>query len=184
MTEQEANELLRSKILNKKLASIHVYNHHQPYPFVEENEAVVVSAAVAFVFEDGPLTFFWHKDDQIFNFSLTEIAVDEDWDDIEITNIDTFKKMEGDEVAEVAINWTYFQKLDENFEILEEKLFVPQEMILSFSNGSQLQIACIDFNIDPVSSNLVNMSYHMSGGLLVSAIPYTEIEAPVFDDLQ
>lgn len=183
MTEQEANELLRSKILNKKLVSIKVYNHHQPYPFVEENEAVVVSAAVAFTFEDGPLTFYWHQEDQIFNFSLAPIEIDEDWDDIEITNIDTFKNMEGDEVNQVEINWTYFQKLDENFEILDEKLYVPQEMILDFSNGSQFQIACVDFKIDPVSSNLVNLSYHMSGGLLVSAVPYKEIAAPVYNEL-
>tara|TARA_R110001599_G_scaffold41503_2_gene125497 strand:- start:5126 stop:5677 length:552 start_codon:yes stop_codon:yes gene_type:complete len=183
MTEQEANELLTSKILNKKLHSIKVYNHHQPYPFVEDNEAVVVSAAVAFLFEDEPITFYWHLEDSIFNFSLAKVEVDEDWDDIEITNIDTFKNMEGDEVNEVAINWTYFQKLDENFEILEEKLFVPQEMVLSFYNGSQLQIACVDFNIDPVSNDLVNLSYHMSGGLLISAVPYTEIAAPVFNDI-
>ena len=183
MTEQEANELLRSKILNKRLVSIKVYNHHQPYPFVEENEAVVVSAAVAFLFEDEPITFYWHLEDGIFNFSLAKVDVDEDWDDIEITNIDTFKNMEGDEVNKVVINWTYFQKLDENFEILEEKLYVPQEMVLSFSNGSQLQIACVDFNIDPVSNDLVNLSYHMSGGLLVSAVPYKEIAAPVYNDL-
>ncbi|WP_323756664.1 hypothetical protein [Roseivirga sp.] len=183
MTEQEANELLTSKILNKKLHSIKVYNHHQPYPFVEDNEAVVVSAAVAFLFEDEPITFYWHLEDSIFNFSLAKVEVDEDWDDIEITNIDTFKNMEGDEVSEVNINWTYFQKLDENFEILEEKLYVPQEMVLSFSNGSQLQIACVDFNIDPVSNDLVNLSYHMSGGLLISAVPYTEIAAPVFNDI-
>ena len=183
MTEQEANELLRSKILNKKLHSIKVYNHHQPYPFVEDNEAVVVSAAVAFVFGDSPITFFWHLEDSIFNFSLAEVEIDEDWDDIEITNIDTFKNMEGDEVNGVAINWTYFQKLDENFEILEEKIFVPQEMVLSFTNGSQLQIACVDFNIDPVSNDLVNLSYHMSGGLLISAVPYTEIASPIYNDL-
>ena len=183
MTEQEANELLRSRIINKKLLSLKVHNHHQPYPFIENNEAVVVSASVGLSFEDSTVTFFWHQEDHIFNFSLEPIEVMEDWDDIEITNIDTYQNLENINVEDIETNWTYFQRLDENFEIIEDKLFVPQELILMFSNGSKLQIACVDFNIDPVSSNLTNLSYNMNTGLLVSPVPYGGIAPPEAHDI-
>ena len=183
MTEQEADDLLKSKTVNKTLKEIKVYNHHQPYPFIEKNEAVVISAAVELTFDDAVIAFHWHAEDHIFNFSFQSVELDEEWDDIEVTNIDTYSNLRQQTIQDIETNWTYFQRLDENFEIIDEKLFVPQELIINFSNGSQLQIACVDFNVDPASSDLINLSYNMNSGILVSPVVYEDIKSPDFNEL-
>ena len=89
----------------------------------------------------------------------------------------------GKRIVDLHIEWNWYQKMDENFELEDELNFAPLGINLKFEDDQTLQLSAIRFAVDAVDKSLKNASYVPEGDLLVAlnenipiALPEDEIE--------
>jgi hypothetical protein len=153
----------------KTIEKVTLYNVNDNY-FVFSPKLVVVDAAIHIVFSDNSHVSVVYNDEK----ELIDIALespdshlgDLDYYEIEHEGNTISKDLIGKTVSDTAIRWTWYNNVDENQEILPEKHYITEELIMYFEGGNSLQIATVDFDIE--NDNIKNPNYKQTGEIMVN----------------
>ena len=180
---------IKSFILNKTVTAVDFYLIKEKYYVFDEEHTWVIDAGAEISFGDEKFSFGWNAAAEIYQHHFG--AITELYDEIEIANLDEqdvsgLKNLAGNKITDVKFQWTWYSGLDENFEPLETKNYIPVEMLLTFENGSILQLAAINYAIDFPTKSLKDITFDSEGSFLVTLDDVLEIsdESAYGDDVE
>jgi hypothetical protein len=154
---------------NQILKDIKFYNTKENYLALEEDHKWVVQGGVEFIFENNIVSFGWNSEmhlNEMIESDLDALLGEMDVFDIELDLQEEFENLKGKKIEEVSFNWTWYQKLDDDMELTDEKIDIPQEIKVVFEDKTQLQIASILFNLK--ENHLLNAVFDPQGNILIS----------------
>jgi len=141
----------------------------------------VLDGGVVFTLENRQqITFGWNKELELMDMQFCEpsaLLKDLDFYEIEEVSEKLQNALGGKTIADLEIEWNWYQMLDENFELEEKLHYAPLGLVLKFEDNQTLQLASIRFQLD--GQTLANAHYLPEGDMLVSLnelIPITLLE--------
>jgi hypothetical protein len=163
---------IKSHLLNKEIVDIEFFNVNDSYLVLNPESKWVFDGGIQIDFADAVFSFGWDYESEGFDFSM-ENAIDEFFGDepffpAEAKQIPGISKLVGSKITEVNIKWDYYQNMDEEGEIIPEKIFIPVELLLKFETGDALQLALISYQIQDEPFGLMDVEFNQSGELLIA----------------
>ena len=182
---EELESLIKGYLHNKELLDIEFFNANKNYYIPDPDKLWIIDSGVELTLPDQKFSFGWAMDKEFFNVipggidGLTgELKVEQ----LGARNVEGLNALIGSRIHKVDLKWNFYHELDENFEIKEEKKFMPFEIIMTFDNSSTLQLAAVDFGLR--DGQLVNLTYESQGNLMISLNEIIEIAMPSDEEEQ
>jgi len=166
---ENSNSKFKEIFTNQALKDIKFYNTKENYLALEEIHKWVVQGGVEFIFENNIVSFGWNSEmhlNEMVESDLDALLGEMDVFDIELDLLEEFENLKGKKIEEVSFNWTWYQKLDDDMELTDEKIDIPQEIKIVFEDNTQLQIASILFNLR--ENQLLNAVFDPQGNIMIS----------------
>ncbi|MCW3085270.1 MAG: hypothetical protein JWP12_2636 [Bacteroidetes bacterium] len=170
---------LKQALLNKEITGIEFYNLGKGYMVFDEDHVWLINGGIEFTFGDAAFSFAWSSEKEFYdslpqkiNALTNELEVKE----LEAINIPGIKELTGTKITEAEITWNFYFDLDENFEPTEEKQYMPMGLMLSFSNGSKMQLAAVNYELDTENKKMDNVIFDSTGELLIALNHPVEIK--------
>jgi hypothetical protein len=173
---ENTNLRFKSLIENQILKDIKFYNTKEDYLTLEEKQIWIVQGGVELIFENSLITLGWNSEMHLYEMiegDLDLLLGDIDVYDIELDLHEEFENIKGKKISEVLFNWYWYQKMDDDLELTDEKIYIPQEFILTFEDTTTLQFATILFGLK--NGQIENPVFDPQGNLLVSLNLVVEI---------
>ena len=166
----------KSLIINQKLKNLQFYNISEKYLVFDPDHRWVIEAGIEMTFNDYTLSLGWNSEMQLYemiNGNIKELTGDLEIYEMDFKEHPNINKLIGQNITDVSINWTWYQKMDNNYEISKEKSPIPQELVLSFDDGSVLQLATVMFQIE--NDNITNPVFDSQNTILITVNQPIEI---------
>ena len=80
----------------------------------------------------------------------------------------------GQKIKDATFNWNWYHQLDDDFVPVQEKTYIPFEMILTFESGDTLQLSSVVFTL--VGEEMTRPKYNSQGQLLVAFNKPVDVE--------
>ena len=129
------------------------------------------------ILDSGPVSFAINLEMRLWDMVLDKIETLTgalDIYELEEEEIPAKSHLIGQRIKDASFNWNWYHKLDDDFVPLQEKTYIPFEMMLHFQNGSTLQLASVIFGIE--NDTLTRPQFNSQGQLLVALNKHIEIE--------
>lgn len=168
MKQEEHFDLISDSMIGKTLTDIEFYNVNNQYFVPDPNGCWIVDTGIELTFDQEKFSFGWRSDSEFFDYEsgpINLLIADLSPINLEAKNNDGIQNLIGGKIKTVNCKWDFYQEYDENFELKEDKNYIPVEMILTFENESVLHLACIDFGI--MGGKVDNMIYNPQGQFLI-----------------
>ena len=179
-------EQLKAHILNKKITDIEFYNINDNYFVFDPETTWVFDGGIQLKFGDDLLSMGYNVTERGMDFSLekpmTDLLEDSNFYPIEAKQIEGVAALVGQEILDVKIDWGYYHEYDENFELKEEKIFIPTGLLLNFSNDKTLKVALIKFAVTKDPFKIVNAEFSLDGNLYISL--HNNLEIATIDNTE
>jgi hypothetical protein len=179
-TDLKFKSLFNNQILN----DIKFYNTKETYLALDEEPKWVIQGGVEFILENQMISFGWNSEmhlNEMIEGDLDVLLGEIDVYDIELDTHEEFESLKGKKIEEIAFNWTWYQKLDDELELTDEKIYIPQEIKITFEDKTLLQIASILFNLR--EGHIFNPVFDPQGNILIALNEAIEItDAPVISE--
>jgi hypothetical protein len=162
---------LNNVLLNKELTAIEFYTINDKYWVFDEEKVWVVDCGIQMTFNEDTFTFGWNSEKQFYEHHLgkiEEITGDHEITPLHANEVESIQKLIGNKITEIKYKWNFYHDLDENYEPMEQKNYMPMEMILSFENGSELQLAAVNFKVDTVNKTIGSATFDSTGNFLIT----------------
>ncbi len=146
----ETEQFYRELIINKALKDIRFYNIIENYMVFEPNHKWVIEGGIEIIFEEHTVCLGWNADMQLYDIVkgyIKELTGDFDIYELDFSEYTNVMDLPGKKIKDMTFNWTWYQKMDENMELVEEKTYIPQELRIIFEDDTLLQIATIVFQL-------------------------------------
>jgi hypothetical protein len=147
---QETEQKYRELIANQVLKDIRFYNINENYMVFEPNHKWVIEGGIEIIFEDHTVCLGWNADMQLYDIvkgEIKELTGEFDIYELDFSEYTNVTDLPGKKIKDLTFNWTWYQKMDENMELVEEKTYIPQELLIKFEDDTLLQIATIVFQL-------------------------------------
>lgn len=177
---EEHEQILRSLLIGKTLNDIEIFDTDLLYVSPDMDHEWIVDGGIQFKLDDGFFCFAYTTDQEFFNVFLEK--VDDLGNEFEVKSlgardVDEIDQLIGSTITEVTVQWNHYVEMVEGkVDEFGEKLYMPFEIILYFSNQSFLQIATVDYNIK--GKNLQDLEYNSEGELLIAINRKIDIAMP------
>ncbi len=170
MKEIESN--IKSYLVNKKITNITFFNMNDNYLDFEQKSMWVIDGGIQMDTDSGIFSFGWNYEQEGFDYVLDK-TIDTILGEAPAYEVDLKRNSDlvaliGSEISDVEFEWDFYQELDENGELNEEKIFIPVLLLLHFKSNDFLQLALIDYEIQEEPFNIVNPKFDLTGELLIS----------------
>ena len=169
---EENTEKIRSVFVNQSIKSLQLYNLNESYMEFIPGKQWVIDGGIELCTEAGRLSFAYDTNNMGFDYSLDknvlELIDDEDAYLIEIADKNYLNDILGQTIQDVELKWGFFHEFDEEGQVCDEKIYVPEEVLLKFSNEKSLQLSLINFQVHHEAHEIVNPEYNLAGNLLVN----------------
>jgi hypothetical protein len=170
--------------INQLLKDIKFYNTKVNYLALEEEPKWVLQGGIEFIFENHMISFGWNSEmhlNEMIEGDLDALLGEIDVYDIELDTHEEFENLKGKKIEEISFNWTWYQKLDDEMEVTDEKIYIPQEIKIIFEDKTSMQVASILFNLR--DGQIINPLFDPQGNILIALNEAVEItEAPVISE--
>jgi hypothetical protein len=166
---EKTDSHFKSLFNNQILKDIKFYNTKESYLALEDQQKWVMQGGVEFILENSMITMGWNSEmrlNEMIEGDLDQLLGEMDVFDIELDQHEEFEKLKGKKIEDVYFSWTWYQKMDDEMELTEEKIYIPQEIKIIFEDKSLLQVATILFSLK--NGQLFNPIFDPQGNLLVS----------------
>jgi hypothetical protein len=153
---------------NQILKDIKFYNTRETYLSFEPETQWVLQGGVEFIFENNTICLGWHTEMHLYEMiegDLDELLGDLDVYEIDLDQHQEIMKLKNQKIQEVSFNWNWYQKMDDDMELTDEKVYIPQEIKLVFEDKSLLQIATVLFHLK--GKELKEAIFDPQGNMLV-----------------
>ncbi len=171
-TEQKFAELIKKE----PIKSIDFYNIEEKYLSFNDDKQWVIRGGIEFIFESHTLSWGWSDNMHLYELidgDLDDLIGELDVYEMEIGELPIIEKLKGQKITDVNFNWTFYQEMNEDMELSDEKAYIPQEIKIKFEDGTSMQIATIVFQIK--GAEIYAPSYDPQGALLISIDKVMEI---------
>jgi hypothetical protein len=180
-TERKFKELF----INQIVKDIKLYHVNENYMAIDPDHKWVIEGGVEFIFEDYTVSLAWNNEMQLYDMvqgEIKELTEELDIYEMDFSDHPNMIKIPGKKVEEINFNWTWYQKMDEEMELVEEKAYIPQEIRIKFEDGILLQLATIIFQFR--DKQIERPVYDSQSMILITINQPVEImEAEVTNDL-
>jgi hypothetical protein len=171
-------KLLNQLFLNKTLNDIEFFDRDLRYFSPNMDQTWIVDGGVQFLIDDQYVSFAFSDEYLFFNILLSkveEIPNDFKMNSLGAREVPGINALIGKTVTGVLPVWNFYQDLDEDFEPIGEKKYMPYELLLTFSDQSFLQIAAVEYRI--LGKEIAELHYNSERDLLISLNKKYEITA-------
>ena len=163
---------LKSHLLNKEIVDIEFFNLNDSYLVINPESKWVFDGGIQINFTDAVFSIGWDYESEGFDFSMEntidDFLGDEEYFPAGTKQIPGIVKLIGSNIKQVNIKWDYYQNMDEEGEIIPEKIFIPVELLMTFETDETLQLALVSYQIKDEPFELTDLEFNQSGELLVS----------------
>ncbi len=170
---------LKQALLNKEITGIEFYNLGKGYMIFDEDHVWLINGGIEFKFGDAAFTFAWSSEKEFYDYlpeKINALTNDLEVKELEAVNIPGINELTGAKITNVDIIWNFYFDLDENFEPTEEKHYMPMGLTLSFTNGSKMQLAAVNYELDVKNNTMDNVMFDSTGELLITLNHPVEIK--------
>ena len=162
---------IRNFLLNKTVSGIEFFIINEKYYVFDEARIWVIDAGVEIGLGEERFCFCWDPEKEIYAHhfgKMADLLDDVHPADLDDSNPAGIKSLVGQKITDVQMQWNWYSDLDENFEPLEHKNYIPVELIITFENGHTLQLAAVDYGIDVVNKKMKNVVFDSERSFLVT----------------
>ena len=145
-TEQKFKELFKKE----PIKSIDFYNVDDKYLSFDEEHEWILRGGVEFIFDSHTISLGWNNEMHLYEMiegDLDDLLGELDVYELEIGELPNVEKIKGQKIKDIDFRWTFYQQMNENMEISDEKTYIPQEIKMEFEDGTKMQLATIVFQI-------------------------------------
>jgi hypothetical protein len=167
----QMEERIKSGLLNKPLTHLEFYNINDKYWVFDEERVWVLDCGIELTAGTELFSFGWNAEKQLYEHhsgKLEELKGELEPKALHAMEVEGIKELIGQKITDVTIQWNFYHDLDENYEPTEQKNYMPMEMVLTFENGSTLQLAAIKFRVDTENKSIGNVTFDSTGDFLVA----------------
>ncbi|NJO88103.1 MAG: hypothetical protein HC831_03415 [Chloroflexia bacterium] len=171
-TEQKFTELFKKE----PIKSIDFYNVEEKYLSFNEDKQWVIRGGIEFIFESQTISWGWSNEMHLYELidsDLDPLIGELDVYELEIGELPIIEKLRGQKITNINFKWTFYQEMNEDMELSDEKTYIPQELKIKFEDGTSMQIATVVFQIK--GAEIYAPSYDPQGALLISVNGELEI---------
>jgi len=165
-------QALKSHLLNKEIVDMEFFNLNDSYLIINPASQWVFDGGVQIKFTDSVFSIGWEYESEGFDFSMENtidvFLGDEEYFPVAAKQIPGISRLIGSKITDAKIKWDYYQNMDEEGEIIPEKIFIPVELLLTFETHDTLQLALVSYQIKENPFGLTELQYNQSGELLIS----------------
>ncbi len=162
-------ENLREYLQGQEFRNIRLYSVNENYFVKEECASYFIDGAIEFELHEGKYFTIGFSDTfKMFDYQPVQSEVLFEslaYEDLNIHDFDLSTYLH-QQINSVEFKWGWYQEYNEDFELKEEKEYLPIAMILKFANDSTLFLASANFQI--MGHELVNLSYDLEAMLLIA----------------
>lgn len=172
-TEAKFKSLFQDQILK----DIKFYNSKADFLDLGQKQQWVIQGGVEFIFEQNMISLGWNAEMHLYEMIEGDLDVllgSMDVYDIEMDQQEEMGNLKGQKITEVSFNWNWYQKYNDDMELVEEKTYIPQEIRINFESGNSLQIATILFHLK--NGEITNPVFDPQGNILVALNQFIEIK--------
>ena len=165
----------------KQIEKFHLFNVNPNYFAFDEERVWVLDGGIQIKLANTSITYCWHKDMELMDMvegSPEALFDDLDFYEIEDVTSRVNQALAGKTISQVDFEWNWYQKMNEDFELEDELNFAPLGLLLSFDDGSTLQLGAIQFAINSTDKSLAKANYLPEGDLLVALNETIDIRLP------
>lgn len=174
----ENTDHLASTFIGQELKSIKLYNVNDKYFVFDPKIHAVIDGGVEFIFEEQTLSIAWNMELEHFDVhpsAVKPLLNDIDYYEIDLADIPFVGDILNSKLQSLKAKWGWYYNLDDELEPIGEKQCFPFEIIFSFENGHQFQIAMVAFDIE--NKKMCNVKFDVGGQLLLALDGIHEIES-------
>jgi hypothetical protein len=179
---QEWNQKFTELFLGQQVEKVHLFNVNPNYFAFDEDCVWVLDGGIQFNLAGGSaITYCWHKEMELMDMIEGKPEVlfgDLDFYEIEDVSEKVNRALAGKAIKSVDIEWNWYQKMNEDFELEEELNFAPLGLLITLDDDSTLQLGAIQFAVNSDDKSLAKASYLPEGDLLVAVNERIDIILP------
>ncbi len=145
---QEIEKKFKELFVNQIVKDIKFYHVNDNYMAIDPDHKWVIEGGVEFVFENYSISLAWNNDMQLYDIiqgEIVELTGELDIYEMDFSDHPNVLKIPGKKIEDIKFSWTWYQQMDEEMELVEEKTYIPQEIRIQFEGDLLLQVATIVF---------------------------------------
>jgi len=169
MNQEEREAELQAKLSGQPLTDLEFYAVNPRYFSPDPERTWILSGAIELTFGETVFTFGWNEEKEFFDAeyrSFSEMLHSLPSEPLEAKNVETLHKLIGQSITGITCQWNFYQEYDEDFNLSEEKKYMPKEMVLTFEDGSTLQLATVAYEM--LENAVGDMIFDSQAQLLIS----------------
>ncbi|MEZ4951913.1 MAG: hypothetical protein R2784_21340 [Saprospiraceae bacterium] len=163
-------------LVGKKLTSINLYNENDHFLCFNQKKLALIDGGIELGFDKEIISLAWNEKEELFDIAMSPadgLLGSLDYYQISTKDLPIGSDLQGLTIKSANVQWSWYQNVDENFEPIGEKQYIPIELIIEFDHGRVLQIATVDCNIE--DGKIQSVSFNSEGELLLSVDTIFEI---------
>lgn len=143
-------EQLSVLLTGQTITGIEVFNVHDDF-YAFDPQTFVVDGGVELHLGDERFSLGWNYEMELFDCVMKPLSS-------LLGKLDSYPlqghaeqlktELLGKKIASVATKWNFYQDFDENFDPLPDKKYIAEEVLLTFEDETQLQLATIQFTLE------------------------------------
>lgn len=168
---------IKESLLNKQLTDIEFFIIGPRYLSPDEEHTWIIDGGVELKLDDTIFSFGWDETQAFFDICsepLDKLTGETKIQNLEAKNITGISALIGHKIKDLHFKWNFYYEYDDNFELIDEKKYMPFEIVLEFDNNSTVQIATVLFRAQ--NNTITDLVYDSQGQLLVSLNKLHEIK--------
>jgi hypothetical protein len=174
---EKTEEKFKPLFINQVLKDIKFYNTKENYLSLEPEQKWVIQGGVEFIFEEAIISLGWSEEMQLYEMiegDLDHLLGEMDVYEIELDMHEEIQNIKNQPIKNISFNWSWYQKMNDEMELTDEKVYIPQEILMTFENDDVLQIATVLFQLR--GKQLHNAIFDPQGNMLITLNEKVEIE--------
>ncbi|MFN8255273.1 MAG: hypothetical protein U0W24_06260 [Bacteroidales bacterium] len=175
----QTNQKYREIFLNKTIDNIRFYNINENYMVFDPEHKWVIEVGIEIVMGGKLISFAWNSEMLLYDITegeITDLTGELNIFEIDFSDHENILNLKGKIVRDVILKWSWYQEMDDEMEIKEEKIYIPQEIRLETEDGQILQIATVVFKLKDFE--MKNLMYDSQSMMLVTLNQPVEILEP------
>ncbi len=166
---EDLENFVRNYLINKTLTDLELYTINPDYFAHDPNHTWIIDGGISIKIDEDEFSFGWDSKKELVNMlpaHISSLTGELEINDLDAKQADELGLLIDKKIDKVHFKWNFYQELDDNMELIEVKKYIPFEIVISFDNGSNLQLSAINFDFD--GTTVSNFRYDSQKELLIS----------------
>ena len=166
---EKTENFFKEKFKGQVLQDIKFYNTKPEFLALDEEKKWVMQGGVEFIFGEYMISLGWNSEMHLYEMiegDLDQLLGEMDVYDIELDLNEDFEALKGLKIEDISFNWSWYQKMDDEMELTDEKIYIPQEIKIVFENNTLLQVATILFHLR--NNHVTRAVFDPQGNLMIA----------------